>query len=224
MANFEDKYKPLKLSKVVYESDKLKNIFKRMSVVPQTKAILLYGSFGTGKSTIASLLPYEIDPSIDDFAVKWIGADNLHNYNAKKHEIENHIKSGFYPFSYIIIDEFDNYPIVFQQTLKNIMDRWKGRVLFIFTTNYLSKVDPGIQSRCKKVAITHPEAIRWVTRFKEICKLEKLPSPSNQDIVTMLTNGNDGREVLEIIEDYCVKVQIAQATNMAMCPNRIKVK
>jgi DNA polymerase III delta prime subunit len=213
MANFEDKHKPTSIKQVVFETDKLASDIQKICKTSQTKPILLYGSFGLGKSTIAKLLPFEIVPNIDKFAIKWIGADSMRDFTTKSHDIEAHIKCGFYQFSCIIIDEFDNYELEFQRVLKNIVDKHKESSLFIFTTNYIDKVDKGIQSRCKKIAITPPEPERWVGRFTEICELEYVPVPSEIDIIAMLSKVDDGREVMEIIEDYCISIQAAQTKN-----------
>ena len=60
---------------------------------------------------------------------------------------------------YFVFDEVDRLTIGAQQSLRSTMDL--PRCMFFFTTNYLSKIDPGIVNRCHLVEmnqVTTPSA------------------------------------------------------------------
>jgi DNA polymerase III delta prime subunit len=60
---------------------------------------------------------------------------------------------------YFVFDEVDRLTVGAQQSLRSTMDL--PRCMFFFTTNYLSKIDPGIVNRCHLVEmnqVTTPNA------------------------------------------------------------------
>lgn len=117
---------------------------------------IFYGSFGTGKTTLARILigkyskdrPFlEINSSfytsievlrtkIDDFCSKvYIGIDL--DKEIQKDEVK-----------YVFLDEFERTSIQYQDALKAYIEEYsKKNVRFILTTNHINKVSPGIRSR-----------------------------------------------------------------------------
>ena len=69
---FEEKYKPTSLDEVVFPSEQAKLMIDRYVSRNSLKPLLLYGissaqgAPGTGKTTIAHLLPYAIDASFSE--------------------------------------------------------------------------------------------------------------------------------------------------------------
>jgi DNA polymerase III delta prime subunit len=60
---------------------------------------------------------------------------------------------------YFVFDEIDRLTVGGQQSLRSTMDL--KRCMFFFTTNYLSKIDPGIVNRCHLIEmnqVTNPLA------------------------------------------------------------------
>ena len=55
----------------------------------------------------------------------------------------------FTQHDYFVFDEVDRLTMGAQQSLRSTMDL--PRCMFFFTTNYLSKIDPGIVNRCHLV-------------------------------------------------------------------------
>jgi len=122
--------------------------------------VILYGHFGTGKTTIARILigkylkntPHiELNSSfytsidtlrskIDDFCSKvYMGFDM--NVDISKDSIK-----------YVFLDEFERTSIQYQDALKAYIEEFsKKNVRFILTTNHINKVSPGIRSRLIEV-------------------------------------------------------------------------
>jgi DNA polymerase III delta prime subunit len=116
-------------------------------------AIILYGTWGTGKTTMATMLPDAIEkgrtqeeltmsadlircqqgfngPQVIDLISKVLDKNSL---NA----------SGLH---YIIIDEVDLLTKSAQESLKSAMNT--SRSIFILTTNYIADLDRGLLDRC----------------------------------------------------------------------------
>ena len=133
--------------------------------------ILFTGTWGTGKSTLAKLLPGLLETAYSDTwnmaqgvgqmpapvpdhcqtAVFRCGGglsstaitQTVEKFNSRQN-LWHHTKHDYFVF-----DEVDRLTIGAQQSLRSIMDL--PRCMFFFTTNYLSKVDPGIVNRCHLV-------------------------------------------------------------------------
>lgn len=143
--------------------------------------ILLHGTWGTGKSTLAKLLPGLLETA---FSGTWDMSQGVGQMPAP---VPDHSQTALFrcggglsstaisqtitPHSnrmpmwhfsqhdYFVFDEVDRLTIGAQQSLRSTMDL--PRCMFFFTTNYLSKIDPGIVNRCHLVEmnqITTPSA------------------------------------------------------------------
>lgn len=133
--------------------------------------ILLHGTWGTGKSTLAGLLPELLETTHSD---TWDLTQGVGDMSARSRDevitdmfrcggglsitaIANSIyqssdKVPLWHMSnhhYFLFDEVDKLTVGAQQSLKAVMG--VKRCMFFFTTNYLHKVDIGIQNRCHLV-------------------------------------------------------------------------
>ena len=143
--------------------------------------ILLHGTWGTGKSTLARLLPGLLETA---YSGTW---DMKQDVGQMSSPVPDHCQTQvfrcggglsstaitqtvsnfnnrmpmwhFSKHDYFVFDEFEKLTVGAQQSLRSVMDL--PRCMFFFTTNYLSKVDPGIVNRCHLVEmnqITTPSA------------------------------------------------------------------
>lgn len=115
--------------------------------------ILLYGAFGTGKTTLAKMLPecIEMGRTKDDLNMpeKFVGCQQGFNGPQVTTMLDKMTstvslnKSGLH---YVILDEVDNLSKLAQQSLKSVMNT--TRAIFILTTNNISSLDKGLKDRC----------------------------------------------------------------------------
>ena len=127
--------------------------------------ILLYGVFGTGKTTLANMLPNAIEKGRTGEELGWeadfIACQQGFNGPQVMTKIETIMtKSSFNAsgLNYIIIDEVDNLTKQAQQSLKSALNTTRG--VFILTTNNVSQLDKGLLDRCVLVEMNaaHPNA------------------------------------------------------------------
>lgn len=133
--------------------------------------ILLHGVWGTGKSTLAQLLPELLETAysgtwdaaqpvgqmpagVDDHCQKVLFrcGGGLCSTAFTKTIREFNQRAPIWHFAgkdYFVFDEVDRLTVAAQQSLRSTMDL--KRCMFFFTTNYLSKIDPGIVNRCHLV-------------------------------------------------------------------------
>ena len=150
---------PKTLNDIIFGNNESKlriyDIVTGAEVIPSNgkSAILLYGAWGTGKTTMAKMLPNAIEkgktgqdlcmsedlikcqqgfngPQVMDFIAKILDKNSL---NA----------SGLH---YIIIDEVDMLTKQAQDSLKSSLNA--TRCVFILTTNHISEIQRGLLDRC----------------------------------------------------------------------------
>jgi len=152
-------YVPTSLNDIIFGNPESKlriyDIVTGAETLPASgkSGILLYGTWGTGKTTMATMLPDAIEkgrtqeeltmpadlircqqgfngPQVIDLISKILDKNSL---NA----------SGLH---YIIIDEVDLLTKSAQESLKSAMNT--SRSIFILTTNYIAHLDRGLLDRC----------------------------------------------------------------------------
>ena len=116
-------------------------------------AILLYGVFGTGKTTLAKMLPNHIEFGKTQEELVWpeefIGCQQGFNGPQVMARIDAILTKSSLNVSglhYIILDEVDNLTKQAQQSLKSALNTTRG--VFILTTNNVSQLDKGMLDRC----------------------------------------------------------------------------
>ena len=116
-------------------------------------AIILYGTWGTGKTTVAKMLPNAIEKGRTDSELvmpeemircqQGFNGPQVIDFIAKILDKNSLNASGLH---YIIIDEVDLLTKSAQESLKSAMNT--SRCIFILTTNYIADLDRGLLDRC----------------------------------------------------------------------------
>ena len=140
-------------------------------------AILLYGVFGTGKTTLAKMLPNHIEFGKTKEELVWpeefIACQQGFNGPQVMARIDAILTKSSFNVSglhYIILDEVDNLTKQAQQSLKSALNTTRG--VFILTTNNVSQLDKGMLDRCILVEMNAAPASAYVGIAKVIAKEE----------------------------------------------------
>ena len=162
-----EKYRPKKISDCILTED-LKNTFSKFLIQKEIPNLLLSGTAGTGKTTVARALCEEL--GADYIIIN--GSDEGRHIDTLRTTIKNFASTVSLDESnthkVVIIDEADymNADSV-QPALRNFIETFYKNCRFIFTCNFKNKIIPALHSRCTVIdfRITNGQKVKTATAF-----------------------------------------------------------
>ena len=143
-----EKYRPKKISECILSED-IKKTFAEFLKQKEIPNLLLSGTQGTGKTTVARALCEEL--GADYIIIN--GSDEGRQIDTLRNKIKNFASTVSLTeqsnHKVVIVDEADymNAESV-QPALRNFIETFHNNCRFIFTCNYKSKILPALHSRC----------------------------------------------------------------------------
>ena len=145
---WSEKYRPKLLNDYVFKDEKQRQQLHQWIKQGALPNMLLTGSPGTGKTTLAKVLLNELN--VDSFDIKEVNASKDNGVDFIRDSISKFAETmGVGSMRYILLDESDYISANGQAVLRGIMERYSSNVRFILTANYENKIIPAIKSRCE---------------------------------------------------------------------------
>jgi DNA polymerase III delta prime subunit len=186
-----ERYRPNKLEDYV-GNDTLKAKVKQYIETNDIPHLLLYGSAGTGKTTLAKLITNSIKCDM-----LYINASDENGIDTIRVKIKNFACNiGFNPLKVIILDEADYFTPAGQAGLRNVMETFSEHTRFILTCNYHERIIEPIVSRCQSFAITPPTKKDVAVSLSNILKKENIKFDKDGVVLLVNTHYPDIRAVI----------------------------
>ena len=215
MANnlWVEKYRPREIDDCILTSE-LKETFKQFVKQKEIPNLLLSGTAGTGKTTVARALCEEL--GADYIIIN--GSDEGRQIDTLRNKIKNFASTVSFEgtgHKVVIVDEADymNAESV-QPALRNFIETFYKNCRFIFTCNYKNKILPALHSRCTVIdfAITNGQKVKTATQLMiRLCNIlteEKIEFDKKVLAELIQKHFPDFRRTINELQRYSVRGKI----------------
>jgi DNA polymerase III delta prime subunit len=169
-----EKYRPSTMADYVFTDATLKQQVETWVREKSIPHLLLSGSPGTGKTTLAKMLIAELD--IDEYDVLFSNGSKEGRKIEWVDKLINFCQTmPFGRFKIVLIDEADFLnPNSVQPALRSLMEDYSETVRFIMTCNYPNKILPALHSRCQGFHIDKTDPTEFTARAATVLVSENV--------------------------------------------------
>jgi DNA polymerase III delta prime subunit len=206
-----ERYRPRKLSDCILPADQ-KKIFEEMIGKGEIQNMLLCGSAGVGKTTVARALCEELET---DYIV--INGSEESGIDVLRTKIKQFASTVSFSgkTKVVILDEADYLnPNSTQPALRAFIEEFSSNCRFIFTCNFKNRIIPPLHSRCTVIEFKLPKeekpkiAARFFKRASDILALEQIGFDSKVLAKVIEKYFPDYRRILNELQRYSVSGKI----------------
>jgi replication factor C small subunit len=168
-----EKYRPKTVDGYVFRDQHQKNQIATWIKDKSIPHLLLSGSAGIGKTTLAKVLIHEM--GIEDYDVLEINASRTNSVDDVRDKITNFVQMiPFGPFKVVLLDEADYLSPNAQAALRGVMEEYHATARFILTCNYPNRIIPALHSRCQGFHVEKTDMEEFVKRMETILNKEQV--------------------------------------------------
>ncbi len=211
MNTTNDGYSPKSIDGIVFASERergmIEDIASGATSFPFSgvNGILLYGVWGTGKTTLARLLPDAIEHGKggQDSYYRFISCMQSQNGASLMASIQRQAElvafthSGYH---YFVLDEVDMLTPAAMLSVKAVMNM--PMTIFIMTTNDRASVEKGVANRCKRVPMNAAPPEAWLPFARRVLADRGVEGVDEGTLVDVIADCNGSvREIADSVDE-----------------------
>lgn len=205
-----EKYRPKTIEETILPTE-LKEIFQGFVNDKNVPSLLLCGSSGVGKTTVARAMLEELGA---DYIIK-NGSLNT-SMDVLRNEITTFASSVSFSGGrkYVIIDEADGLNATVQPALRNFIEEYSANCGFILTANFKNRIIAPLRSRCSVIDFKFPKkmtpelAMQFYKRVTAILKENGVEFDKTTVAELIQKHFPDYRRVLNELQAYASRGSI----------------
>jgi len=197
-----EKWRPKTVNDYVFTDDSQKLLVERWIKEKSIPHLLLSGSAGIGKTTLAKMLINEI--GIEEYDVLEINASRTNSVDDVRDKIINFVSMiPFGPFKVVLLDEADYLSQNAQAALRGVMEEYHETARFILTCNYPNKIIPAIHSRCQGFHFERIDQTEYTARVATILVSENIDFDLDTLDLYVKVAYPDLRKCINLLQQNC---------------------
>jgi DNA polymerase III delta prime subunit len=194
-----DKYRPKSMDGYVWRDNAQKRQVESWIKDKSIPHLLLSGTPGIGKTTMAKILVNEI--GIEEADVLDVNASRETGIDFIRNKIVPFISSiAWGPFKVVLLDEADRLSPQAQDSLKGIIEEYSAYARFILTCNNPNMVVPALHSRCQQFHFTKLDQTEFTARAATILVEENIEFDLETLDIYVSTTYPDLRKCLNLLQ------------------------
>ena len=202
-----EKYRPQKVSETILP-DSLKQTFQKVVDGAELPNMLLSGTAGTGKTTIARAMCEEL--GLDYIVINGSEEGNIDTLRGKIKQFASSVSlSGGYKV--VILDEADYLnPQSTQPALRGFIEEFSKNCRFILTCNFKNRVIEPLHSRCSNYEFNFSKKVmaelcgQFMQRAQDILKEEGVSANNDTLAQLIMKHSPDWRRVLNEMQRHSI--------------------